>query len=85
MRESLGHRSFTMQDQAWFAQLSGDNNPLHMGPIAARRTKAGVPVVHELHTLLWCIDQFAERSRYDGHAAGRESSACSWRIECRTR
>ncbi len=61
MRESLGHRSFTMLDQAWFAQLSGDNNPLHMDPIAARRTQAGVPVVHGLHTLLWCIDQFADR------------------------
>jgi acyl dehydratase len=50
-----------MQDQAWFAQLSGDNNPLQMDPIAARRTQAGVPVVHGLHTLLWCIDQFADR------------------------
>ena len=61
MRESLGHRSFTRDDQQWFAQLSGDNNPLHMDPVAARRTQAGVPVVHGLHTLLWCIEQFADR------------------------
>ena len=61
MRDSLGHRAFTMQDQAWFARLSGDNNPLHIDPIAARRTQAGVPVVHGLHTLLLCIDRFADR------------------------
>lgn len=50
-----------MEDQQRFARLTGDNNPLHMDPVAARRTQAGVPVVHGLHTLLWCIDRFAAR------------------------
>lgn len=59
MRQSLGCRSFTMDDQQRFAHLSGDRNPLHMDPVAARRTQAGAPVVHGLHTLLWCIDQCA--------------------------
>lgn len=48
-----------MEDQQGFARLTGDCNPLHMDPIAARRTQAGVPVVHGLHTLLSCIDRFA--------------------------
>jgi hypothetical protein len=59
MSEVLGRRSFSMEDQQRFARLTGDRNPLHLDPVAARRTQAGVPVVHGLHTLLWCIDRFA--------------------------
>ena len=61
MNEVLGRRSFTVDDQQRFAGMTGDHNPLHMDPVAARRTQAGVPVVHGLHTLLWCIDRFAAR------------------------
>src|SRR5271163_3454397 len=47
---------FTVTDQARFAALTGDFNPMHMDPIAARRTPAGAPVVHGIHTLLWLLD-----------------------------
>jgi hypothetical protein len=49
-------RTFTMSDQHWFAALSGDRNPMHLDPVAARRTTAGVPVVHGVHLLLWSLD-----------------------------
>ena len=39
-----------------FAALSGDTNPMHMDALAARRTQAGVPVVHGIHALLWALD-----------------------------
>ena len=42
-----------------FASLSGDRNPMHMDEVAARRTQAGSPVVHGVHTLLWALDSLA--------------------------
>lgn len=49
-------RTFTEQDQQRFARLSGDWNPMHMDPVAARRTQAGAPVVHGVHLTLWTLD-----------------------------
>ncbi len=46
-----------MADQARFARWSGDTNPMHMDPAAARRTQAGAPAVHGVHALLWALDQ----------------------------
>jgi NAD(P)-dependent dehydrogenase (short-subunit alcohol dehydrogenase family) len=53
-------RAFTIEDQAKFARLSGDRNPMHMDSLAARRTQAGAPVVHGIHVLLWVLDGLAD-------------------------
>ncbi len=45
-----------MADQQRFAALSGDFNPMHCDPVYSRRTPAGAPVVHGIHTLLWLLD-----------------------------
>ncbi len=52
----LAERRFGSSDQTWFAAVSGDCNPMHMDALAARRTMAGFPVVHGIHTLLWALD-----------------------------
>ena len=52
-------QSFTWDDQRAFARLSGDWNPMHMDPQAARRTLAGACVVHGVQSLLWMLDQAA--------------------------
>ncbi|HEV8199901.1 MAG TPA: SDR family NAD(P)-dependent oxidoreductase [Candidatus Polarisedimenticolia bacterium] len=52
-------KTFNFEDQRRFAALSGDRNPIHLDPIAARRTQAGAPVVHGMHLLLWALDSFA--------------------------
>jgi len=52
---------FTAASHERFAALSGDRNPMHMDAVAARRTLAGAPVVHGVHTLLWLLDTLAER------------------------
>ncbi len=52
----MHRRRFSPNDQLRFAALSGDSNPMHMDPLAARRTQAGVPVVHGMHALLWALD-----------------------------
>ncbi|MGE4552366.1 MAG: MaoC/PaaZ C-terminal domain-containing protein [Desulfovibrionaceae bacterium] len=49
-------RIFRMEDQRRFAALSGDANPLHLDPLAARRSLAGGVAVHGIHTLLWALE-----------------------------
>lgn len=53
---NINNRIFTLDDQAAFAELSGDYNPLHVDQIAARRMLFGGPVVHGIHSLLWSLD-----------------------------
>ena len=55
----LATRVFTRQDQEWFAGCSGDFNPIHLDPVAARRELPGAPVVHGMHLLLWALEVFA--------------------------
>jgi acyl dehydratase len=56
-------RLFTLEDQRAFARASGDANPLHVDPVAARRTMFGAPVVHGVHLVLWALDTGAARAR----------------------
>ena len=55
----LAERTFTAADQARFAAVSGDRNPMHLDAVLARRTQAGAPVVHGVHLLLWGLDALA--------------------------
>jgi len=48
--------AFDSADQERFASLSGDRNPLHVDPVAARRLLTGRPVVHGVHTLLCLLN-----------------------------
>jgi acyl dehydratase len=57
---TLATRTFAEDDQRAFADLSGDFNPLHMDPLATRRTQAGAVVVHGVNGALWAIDKLAE-------------------------
>ena len=52
----LSRRRFESRDQALFVELSGDENPIHTDPIAARRTIMGAPVVHGVHLALRAIE-----------------------------
>jgi acyl dehydratase len=54
-------RTFTDVDQQRFAALSGDVNPMHMDPVAARRVLFGAPVVHGVHTTLWMLDEIGRQ------------------------
>ena len=58
--EEMSKRTFDAASQAQFAAASGDANPMHLDPVAARRTQAGAPVVHGVHLLLWALDGFAK-------------------------
>lgn len=45
-----------------FAVLSGDHNPIHVDPIAARRTPFGRLTVHGVHLLLDGLERLLERT-----------------------
>src|SRR5579872_4864067 len=62
-------RSFTEADQQRFAELSGDVNPMHMDPVAARRVYFGAPVVHGVHATLWMLDEVGRRRPAPGGVA----------------
>lgn len=49
-------RVFSLADQQRFAELSGDFNPLHVDPLASRRSLFGRAVVHGVHLALWALD-----------------------------
>ena len=52
----IGEKIFTVEDQELFAGISGDRNPMHMDPIAARRLITGHQVVHGIHIMLTAIE-----------------------------
>jgi acyl dehydratase len=56
-------RTFTRKDQQAFAELSGDHNPIHTDPLAARRLMFGGPVVHGIHAVLWALEATITASR----------------------
>lgn len=55
----FGRRVFTLDDQEAFAAFSGDRNPMHVDPVAARRTQAGSCALHGVHAFLWALEALA--------------------------
>jgi hypothetical protein len=49
-------RSFGGGDLLAFAEVSGDHNPLHVDPVAARRTMTGEQTMHGVLGTLWALD-----------------------------
>lgn len=52
-------KTFSQTDQLRFAALSGDVNPMHMDPVAARRLITGRQVVHGVHAMLTGLEQWS--------------------------
>jgi NAD(P)-dependent dehydrogenase (short-subunit alcohol dehydrogenase family) len=65
-----------MQDQ--FAAFSGDRNPIHTDPLAARRTPAGLQVVHGVHTVLWALESLVERGHVVSPLIGIKVRFSNW-------
>ncbi len=56
MTDLLASRVFSLDDQKDFARLSSDFNPIHLDQRFARRTQAGAPIVHGIHSLVWAAN-----------------------------
>jgi NAD(P)-dependent dehydrogenase (short-subunit alcohol dehydrogenase family) len=54
----LHQQAFSLSDQTAFANLSGDDNPMHVDPVAARRLLFGGPVVHGIHAVCRGLDHW---------------------------
>jgi NAD(P)-dependent dehydrogenase (short-subunit alcohol dehydrogenase family) len=67
MTVDLDRKNFTAADQARFARVSGDYNPLHLDPIVARRTQLGAPIVHGIHAVLWALDALFRDQAISAH------------------
>ena len=52
-RELVVAEDLTRTQVVQYAGASGDFNPLHVDPVAARRALYGEVVVHGVHSLLW--------------------------------
>jgi NAD(P)-dependent dehydrogenase (short-subunit alcohol dehydrogenase family) len=59
-------RSFTLADQRDFAAASGDSNPIHVDPVAARRLAFAEPIVHGVHLVLWALDSVVAKHTCNG-------------------
>lgn len=68
-RADSSRKIFSMADQIAFAKISGDYNPMHMSPLAARRTPAGACVVHGVQALLWALEAVASFVSLDNVSA----------------
>lgn len=53
---ALGSYIFPDHESQWFAAASGDYNPIHVDPVAARRLISGRQVVHGMHTILAALN-----------------------------
>ena len=71
---------FDAAAQARFAALSGDWNPIHLDPVAARRELTGDVVAHGLHVLLRALESALGRA-----ACGASGPVHFQRIACRFR
>ena len=76
---TLASRTFASDDQALFASLAGDFNPIHLDPIAARRTQAGTVVVHGMHAVLWALDKLVELGAITGEIVSAKGSVQEFR------
>src|SRR5260370_37499120 len=52
----LCSHSYSLSRQRVFARLSGDHNPIHVDPVAARRTITGGLTVHGMHLALSALE-----------------------------
>ncbi|MEJ7800237.1 MAG: MaoC family dehydratase, partial [Ilumatobacter sp.] len=57
MTDSVIDWVITDTERARFARFSGDHNPVHTDPVAARRLRGGRLLVHGAHLLLGVVEQ----------------------------
>ena len=50
-------KKFTTEDQLFFAEVSGDSNPIHCDRETLRHTQFDDLVVHGIHQLIWVLGE----------------------------
>ena len=75
---TYARRHFSQALQEQFARATHDYNPMHMDAVVARRTQAGAPVVHGMHSLLWALDCLAAREEGVRRVSEVKASFYKW-------
>ena len=57
---TIGKRIYTLKDQEFFANCSGDWNPIHLDAQSSRRSLTGDLIVHGMHVVLDAIEFLAK-------------------------
>lgn len=52
----IGTKKFNTIDNIYFAEFSGDFNPIHLDSEFASRTPYESPIVHGTQVLLWSLE-----------------------------
>jgi hypothetical protein len=60
------NKTFDLEDQNWFAELSGDYNPIHINENDSRKLHSGGILVHGIHTVIWALDSFFRENERNG-------------------
>ncbi len=60
--KNLGSFSITPAESRDFARTSGDFNPLHLDPVAARRTRFGQTLIHGVCGTIKALDLFLQQT-----------------------
>ena len=56
----LSKKSFTKKDLLWFAERSGDYNPIHLNEEISRRCISGEIIVPGMYLLLWALNNISK-------------------------
>ncbi|MCB1689734.1 MAG: SDR family NAD(P)-dependent oxidoreductase [Halioglobus sp.] len=67
--KKLGTFSITPGESLDFARVSGDSNPLHLDPVAARRTRFGQTLIHGVCGTLKCLNLLLKHRGVDAELA----------------
>jgi acyl dehydratase len=54
----MTERIFDQSNQRFFADLTGDYNPIHISDVLARRMLFGRQIVHGIHLIFWSLEEW---------------------------
>ena len=60
-KKILAKKIFQLNDLKWFAEQSGDYNPIHINESLSRRYISGGIIVPGMYILLWSLNKIVEK------------------------
>ncbi len=64
--KKIHSKKFSLNDNIFFSNVSGDKNPIHIDKIFARKTIFGQPIVHGCHLLIYALNIVYKKNKIIG-------------------